>query len=135
MTLQRLNEHLELRMRLARAQEMLEALRSAVLPGATTLTGMPHAPGVKDKVGDLATEIADMDARIKHLEAEIRQDEKEILSYICNINDDQTRLIFRLRFIRCLTWGEVASVIGGRNTEDAVKSVCYRYLSAKVATA
>lgn len=129
MTLQRLNEHFELRIRLAKAQEMLESLRAAAGPGAAVLTGMPHAPGVKDKVGDLAAEIADMDARIEYLEAEIKQDEREILEYIRAIDDDQLRLIFRLRFIRCLTWGEVASVIGGRNTEDAVKSACYRYLS------
>lgn len=129
MTLQRLNEHFELRIRLAKAQEMLESLRAAACPGAAVLTGMPHAPGVKDKVGDLAAEIADMDARIEYLEAKIKQDEREILEYIRAIDDDQLRLIFRLRFIRCLTWGEVASVIGGRNTEDAVKSACYRYLS------
>lgn len=129
MTLQRLNEHFELRIRLAKAQEMLESLRAAACPGVAVLTGMPHAPGVKDKVGDLAAEIADMDARIEYLEAEIKQDEREILEYIRAIDDDQLRLIFRLRFIRCLTWGEVASVIGGRNTEDAVKSACYRYLS------
>lgn len=129
MTLQRLNEHFELRIRLAKAQEMLESLRAAACPGAAVLTGMPHTPGVKDKVGDLAAEIADMDARIEYLEAEIKQDEREILEYIRAIDDDQLRLIFRLRFIRCLTWGEVASVIGGRNTEDAVKSACYRYLS------
>lgn len=129
MTLQRLNEHFELRIRLAKAQEMLESLRAAACPGAAVLTGMPHSPGVKDKVGDLAAEIADTDARIEYLEAEIKQDEREILEYIRAIDDDQLRLIFRLRFIRCLTWGEVASVIGGRNTEDAVKSACYRYLS------
>lgn len=129
MTLQRLNEHFELRIRLAKAQEMLESLRAAACPGAAVLTGMPHAPGVKDKVGDLAAEIADMDARIEYLEAKIKQDEREILEYIRAIDDDQLRLIFRLRFIRCLTWGEVASVIGGRNTKDAVKSACYRYLS------
>ena len=35
-----------------------------------------------------------------------------------------------MRFIGCLTWAEVAQVIGGRNTESAVKSVCYRYLGA-----
>ena len=129
MTLQRLNEHFELRIRLVKAQEMLESLRAAACPGAAVLTGMPHAPGVKDKVGDLAAEIADLDARIEYLEAEIKQDEREVLEYIRAIDDDQLRLIFRLRFIRCLTWGEVASVIGGRNTEDAVKSACYRYLS------
>ena len=41
---------------------MLQSLRDAACPGAAALTGMPHTPGIKDKVGDLAAEIVDMDA-------------------------------------------------------------------------
>lgn len=128
MTLQELNRHFELRERLDKANEMLDALRAAACPGAQVLTGMPHSTGVKDKVGDLAVEIADMDTRIQFLEDEIKTGEETILPFIRSIEDDQTRLIFRLRFIRCLTWKEVAAVIGGRNSEDSVKMVCYRYL-------
>lgn len=128
MTLQELNRHFELRERLDKANEMLDALRAAACPGAQVLTGMPHSTGVKDKVGDLAVEIADMDTRIQFLEDEIKAGEEAILPFIRSIEDDQTRLIFRLRFIRGLTWKEVAAVIGGRNSEDSVKMVCYRYL-------
>ena len=53
-----------------------------------------------------------------------------VTEFVESIENDQTRMIFRLRFLRCLTWGEVAAVIGGRNTEDGVKSACYRYLSS-----
>lgn len=128
MTLQELNTHLELRERLAKAYEMLDALRAAAYPGAQSLTGMPHTSGVKDKVGDLAVEIADMDERIELLETEVKAGEAPILQFIESVEDDQTRLIFRLRFIRGLAWKEVAAVIGGRNSEDSVKMVCYRYL-------
>ena len=128
MTLQGLNKHFELREKLAKAHEMLDALRAAACPGAQVLTGMPHATGVKDKVGDLAVEIADMGDRIEFLESEIKASEASILPFIKSIDDDQTRLIFRLRFIRGLTWKEVAAVVGGRNSEDSVKMVCYRYL-------
>ena len=128
MTLQELNKHFELREKLAKAHEMLDALRAAACPGAQVLTGMPHATGVKDKVGDLAVEIADMGDRIEFLESEIKASEASILPFIKSIDDDQTRLIFRLRFIRGLTWKEVAAVVGGRNSEDSVKMVCYRYL-------
>ena len=58
MTLEDLNKHLLLREKLEKAQEMLVSLRAAAQPGAARLTGMPHTPGVKDKVGDLAVEIA-----------------------------------------------------------------------------
>lgn len=128
MTLQELNRLFELRERLAKAQEMIDALRAAACPGGQVLTGMPHAQGIKDKVGDLAVEIADMDERISFLESEIERVKVPIAEWIKTIDNDQTRLIFRLRFMRGLSWKEVAAVIGGRNTEDSVRMACYRYL-------
>ena len=129
MTLCELNTHLDLIEKLARAREMLQSLRDAALPGASVITGMPHSSDVKDKVGDLASEIADMDARIEFLEAEVKTSEEKIVPWIHGIEDDQTRLFFRLRFLRGLTWKEVAAVIGGHNTEDSVRMACYRKLN------
>ena len=91
---------------------------------------MPRAPGVSDKVGALAIAIVDMEERISYLKEQIAQQESKISAWISTIENDQTRQIFRMRFIGCLTWAEVAQVIGGRNTENGVKSVCYRYLGA-----
>lgn len=130
MTLQELNQLFELRERLAKAQEMIDALRAAACPGAQVLTGMPHTPGIKDKVGDLAVEIADMDERISYLEGEIERVKAPIVEWIKTIDNDQTRLIFRLRFIRGLAWKEVAAMIRGGNTEASVKNICYRYLES-----
>lgn len=129
MTLQELSQYFKLRERLERDEEILDSLRAAACPGAQVLSGMPHASGVKDKVGDLAVEIADMEERIRFLRDEIAQEETAVTDFIAGIENDQTRTIFRLRFLRCLTWGQVAAVVGGRNTEDAVKSMCYRYIS------
>lgn len=128
MTLQELNQHLDLLEQLNEAEDMLEALRAAACPGAQNLSGMPHAPGVRDKVGDLAAEIADMATSVDGLRSEVEASEATIMPFIIAIRDNQTRLVFRLRFLRGLTWKEVATVIGGRNSEDSVKMVCYRYL-------
>ena len=128
MTLVELNEHLNLVEKLAKAEENLQALKDAAYPGAAVITGMPHTPGIKDKVGDLGTEIADMDARITFLEEKIKKSELRILPFIQSIEDDTTRLVFRLRFLRGLHWKEVAVVLRGNNTESGVKQMCYRYL-------
>ncbi|MFQ8761811.1 MAG: hypothetical protein ACLSAF_22430 [Intestinimonas sp.] len=130
MTLQELSQYFKLREQLARDEEILESLRATACPGAQVLTGMPHATGVRDKVGDLAVEIADMKERIRYLREEIGQEESRVTAFISGIENDQTRMIFRLRFLRCLTWGEVAAVVGGRNTESSVKNTCYRYLES-----
>ena len=109
MTLQELSRYYKLQRRLEKNREILVSLEAAAHPGAQLLTGMPHAPGVKDKT---------------------RQAERKISAYIDTIQDDQTRLIFRLRFLRCLTWSEVAALIGGRNTASSVRAICYRHLKS-----
>lgn len=129
MTLQELNQHLELLDRLAKAEEMVTALRDTAYIQSPTLSDMPRTSGIKDKVGNLAAEIADMDARIAYFKSEISNNESQIVNFIENIDNDQTRLIFRLRFLRGLAWKEVAAIIGGRNSEESVRMMCYRYLN------
>ena len=109
---------------------MLASFESKAYPSAQVLTGMPPVIGIRDKVGDLAAEIADIKEQIAVLQRAIVQEEQRLEVLISGIEDDQTRMIFRLRFLRCLTWGEVAKLIGGRNTEAAVKNACYRYLES-----
>lgn len=130
MTLQELSQYHKLLERLHRDREMLASFEAKACPGAQALTGMPHTPGVSDKVGDLAVEIADLKDQIAQLQGEIEQKRGQVTEFIDAIKNDQTRMIFRLRFLRCLSWGEVADVIGGRNTEAGVKSICYRYLES-----
>lgn len=130
MTLQELSRYYKLQKQLEQSRELLASLEASASPGAQALTGMPHGGGARDKVGDLAAEIADMKAHIQRLERKAGHAAGRISAYIDTIEDQHTRMIFRLRFIRCLTWGEVATVIGGHNTEKSVKNICYRYLKS-----
>jgi len=125
-TLEQLNELFDLREKLSKAMETRLSLESAACPGAQVLTGMPHGTGVKDKVGDLAVEIADLSARIEYLQRAIDEREKEFESFVSTIDDDQTRIIFRLRFSRGLSWKEVSQILGKYTTENSVKAACYR---------
>ena len=127
MTLQELNQHARLRRELAKAQQIRESLRTAAEPGAQAITGMPHAPGYRDKLGDLAAEIADISNEIERLQERIREQEPEISDFINSIWDGQTRMIFRLRFLRGMGWADIARAVGGGNTAGSVKSVYYRY--------
>ena len=136
MTLSELSRYFKLQSKQQRNQLMLESLQDKAHTGALgaqVITGMPHAPGVRDTVGDLVVEIEDVKGEIERLGAEMDRAEREISSYIETIPDIQTRLIFRLRFLRCMTWDEVADTIGGRNTVSGVKKTCYRYLDAEKA--
>lgn len=126
--MQELSKYYNLLQRIYRAEDILAGLQSAACPGAQKLTGMPAAPGVKDKLGEFAAEIADMQQLIEELKQEAEQERAKVVVYINSIDDEQTRLIFRLRFLHCLTWAEVAEIIGRRNTASGVKMICYRYL-------
>lgn len=127
MTLGELNEYFRLVEQLNRARELLRSLEGSAVPGSPVLNGLPGAPGYGDRVGKLAVEIADIRARVRSLEGEVGQKRREIELYVNGIPDDQTRMIFRLRFLRGMSWGKVASIIGGRNTKDSVRMVCCRY--------
>lgn len=128
MTRDKLNRHIELLRDLQKNRDLRAALETAAGPGAQVITGMPHAPGYRDKLGDLAAEIADISGEIQRIEKELAELEPEISAFIASIHDGQTRTIFRLRYQRGLGWGEVASAMGGGNTASGVRSIYRRYI-------
>lgn len=128
MTLQELSQHYKLRERIGQDREILYSLRAKAHPGAQNLDGMPHAPGVSDKVGYLATEIAYMEDQLRVLEAEAAAETDKLRDYIATISDDRVKIICRLRFLYCWQWKEVADVLGDYYTEYSVRNLLYRYL-------
>ena len=130
MTLRELSKYYRLHERYIKNLDTIKSLSAAASPGAQVLTGMPHAPGISDKVGDLAVEIAELEDRNKSIAGEMEAEAEKLERFIRAIDDDRTRLIYRLRFLRCLQWNEVAEFIGGHNTAHGVKSACYRYLKS-----
>ena len=130
MTLEDLNQHLELVNELKKAKDMLQSLWNAAYPGGQVLTGMPHAPGVKDKIGDLAVDIADLETEIELMQKQVDESAKGVTAFISTIPDVQTRVIFKIRFCRGYEWKQVARVLGGGNSEASVKSAAYRYIES-----
>ena len=56
----------------------------------------------------------------------IASEQLRLETYIASIPDSLTRQIFTARFVDGLSWLMVARRIGGYNTEDSVKKICYR---------
>lgn len=126
--MQKLNRYLALIDQLDSARKSLMDLQDAATPGAQKLTGMPHAPGVRDKVGDLAIEIADTKDAIADMEAEIEATAKEIEEFIPTIPYVELRNIFRMRYIRLLDWEDIAEVFQWRYTEAAFRKRVKGYM-------
>lgn len=129
MTLHELNDYYERLRQLFRAEELLERLRAAALPGAQKVSGMPHARNTTDRVGNLAAEIADVETTLDGLRAQVRAEEPRIAAFIGRIDDLQLRTIMSLRFLQGMEWADVADAIGGGNTVASVSIRCYRFLS------
>jgi hypothetical protein len=109
-------------------ERRIAELEAKAAGSSPTITGMPHSPGVTDKVGKYAIEIADLRTR---LEAAIERRTVEragLIGYIEAIPDSLTRQIFWLRFIDCLSWGAVARRMGGGNTAEGVRKRIRRHV-------
>ena len=120
MTFDELNQHLELLRELQRASERLERLCNKAFPGAQNLDGMPHGSGVRDKVGDLAIEIAEYRADVDALRARVKESGHRVEKFVASIEDRDVRLILRLRFQRGFQWKEIADYTGKYDTEKSV---------------
>lgn len=129
MTLTEISRYFHLNETIQMNREALKFLRERAEPAAPSLNGMPHASGVKDSTGRLAVEIADMDARITYLEEQAEQERDKAVAFCSTIQDARLYLIFRLRFVRCLTWAEVADLLGDYYTEEGVCRMAYNYLA------
>lgn len=134
MTLQQLNHHADLRDKLRKAEALVYRLQTKAHPGAQVLTGMPHAPGVKDLVGDLAVEIAEAQEVVDELDAQIKAEEPEVIAFIRSIDDAVLRTIFRLKYIRCLSWKEIPEYIDEYATKASVSSAVYNYMGGRNAS-
>ena len=109
-----------------RRLDELEAI--AASPASPRYDGMPHAPGAGDGMARMAAEIADLTAIISAKQQQCIHERNRLERYIADIPDSLTRQIFTYRFVKGLSWRQIAVRVGGGNTEDSVKKTCYRYL-------
>lgn len=128
MNLKQLSQLYYLNKLIQRDENRLEQMRARLTNLTPTLSGMPGTPGPADKVGEGVAELVDLMTKIQEDRHAYEAEKAKLESYLRCIEDTQTRLIFILRFVDLKSWGDVASAIGGNNTEGSVKQTCYRYL-------
>lgn len=128
MTLNELSQLYYMDKLIARTDELIMRLESKLGLQSPSLSDMPRTPGVNDKIGTLVPDKLDALERAKRQRAEYEEAKERITAYIDGIEDLHIRLIFQFRFLDKMSWNEVADAVGGGNTEDSVKKLCYRYL-------
>lgn len=87
MTIQELSKYYDIQTALEKDREVYDNLRQKAGPSSPQLTGMPHVSGVRDKVGDLAVELTDMEDRIQYLEEQAQTERLKVEAYCRSIMD------------------------------------------------
>lgn len=129
MTLRELSQLYWLNREIENERERLRRLESrAYAVGAAPAGGMPRAPGVSRKTERYAVAIASIRQTIEDNLIRCQEERLKLEQYIAGIDDSLTREVYRLRFISGLSWAQVAASIGGGNTADSVRMICYRHL-------
>lgn len=129
MTLKELSEVYYLSEEIKHDKKLLRMLRNIGVK-TTKINGMPFAISViYDPIAENVATIIDLERALKRNIAKRLYEKRKIMAFINNIDDCFIRLIFKLRFIECKNWRDVAKEIGGGNTVEGVKKKCYRFLN------
>lgn len=92
------------------------------------MSGMPSGGGASSKVEKIVAEIVDLKAIIAAKQIQCIHERQRLERYIADVPDSLVRMVLTLRYISGLPWSQVAFSIGGNNTEESVKKICYRHL-------
>lgn len=85
----------------------------------------------KSKALKLQAELVDTKKIIELKTEQCILEYNRLMRYIVDVDDSLTRQILMHRYVDGLTWRQVAEHIGGGNTEEGVKKICYRFLAKK----
>lgn len=112
----------EMNRQIAQLLRKLERLKSDVFNVTPSLTGLPGAGNVADKLGAAVAEIADAERQI----AELRERRDSELSRLSTDVDEENCIYLFL--VRRYSWRRIAQITGGRmDTVGSIKKRCYRY--------
>lgn len=128
MTLEELNLHFYAVEQLNSAKDRLHSMNTFLR--AQSLDGMPQGSGDHRKVEQLSILIDQQKQEVARMERIVESSASSVEKFIRSISDNRTAQIFSLRFLAGYSWQQVAEIIGGHNTENSVKSQCYRYLQS-----
>lgn len=128
MTRNELSQLYYLEREIRQQKEQLAELEAEARSMTAKLNGMPRS-GERERFQRLLAEIADMKTLI-NLNIEKRIVEKSrLMRAISDVEDSLLRQILTCRYLYGMSWDKVASRIGGKNTGDSVKKMCYRFLN------
>lgn len=130
MTLRELSQLYYLNREIEEEKERLEKLRiQSQKPPGTPLSGT-HGSTSGSRTEQYVSAISALEALLSEKMHRRIIERDRLERYIAEIPDSLTRQIFRLRFVECRNWIQIARKIGGGHTDASVKMICYRYIKS-----
>ena len=129
MTLKKLYKYWELTKEVKRLRVKLQNHRSAAeAPSSPNISGMPKGSRGNSKIEICVDKILTAEQELIKAQKKCLFEKRKLEAYISSISDTVVKDIFTYRFLKLMSWQAVAVKLGGNNTEDSVKKICYRYL-------
>ncbi|MGN0787108.1 MAG: hypothetical protein ACI4OB_06920 [Christensenellales bacterium] len=95
---------------------------------AVRYSDMPRDPNVKKPVERIVVEIDSVERRLMKNVEQWNRVTMELEEAIEKVDDPLVQLIMYNRFVDLKSWEEVADAVGGNNTSESVKKMCYRFI-------
>ena len=129
MTLKELSQLYYLNKEIERDKRRLRELKATQMKITASYSDMPTgSKSIHDTMAEKVADIVDLEEILRLNIQKRYYEEKRIMHFIASIDDCLLRLVFKLRFVDCKKWWEVANELGGNNTALTVRNCCYRYL-------
>lgn len=106
--------------RISELNTEIAKLRAEAEDTTQKLAQAPSSSGIKDKVGNLVTQIA-------YYESQKQAIVLEVESAIKAIPNDMIGNWLKMRINKNFSWIKIAHIAGGYNTHDSVRKRCERY--------
>lgn len=127
MTQKELSQLYYLNREIEQLQAKIDEIETKAESTTKPITGMPNVPGITDRTGKYAIELAHLKSVLEVNIKKCFYERDRLDAYIQSIPDSQMRMILSLRYINGLSWEQVAASIGGISAEGAKKKN-YRFI-------
>ena len=102
-------------------ENIQEEIRSMPTVSSPQITGTPHGSGISEPVVKYVLKKEELVERLNQKIAKYTEELVRIENIIERIDDEEARVIARLRFVQCLKWEEIGERVHLERTTCAKK--------------
>lgn len=131
MTIEELKQYQHLQGEISFWQKELEKAMQKSYVKSPQLTGLPVSKTLADITAQRAIEAEEILSTIRMMQRRAVRMLREIATFIKGIDDPLIRAIIYGRYIKGMTWNQLADSVGGKNTADGLRKLHNRYFRRK----